>query len=185
LRTTVRTTVHAAESTAPAAAGALPQQLLNDGEVVILAVKPSVWFVLLSAWPAIAVATGVMALGYVALPMIETQITYSRPVLAMLCASAVLIQLFLSCCQWTGRLYVLTNVRVLRIRGVFRVDVFQCPLIKIRQATLTAVRLERLCGVGTIVFDAETASDEPCWLHIARPAEVNDKLQDALRRARK
>jgi len=175
------------KSAAQTAAGAkaLPQQLLNEGEVVILAVKPSVWFVLLSAWPAIAVAAIVMALGFAVLPTIEMQITYSRRVLTMLCASAVLIQLFISCCQWTGRLYVLTNVRVLRVRGVFRVDVFQCPLQKIRRATLTATRVERLCGVGTIVFDAETESEEPCWLHVARPSDVNDKVQEALRRARK
>jgi len=182
-----RGTVHAsAESATPAeSAGAALPQLLHEGEVVILAVKPSVWFVLLSAWPAIAVAAAVAVVGYVALPMIETQITYSRRVLTMLCASVVLIQLFISCCQWIGRLYVLTNVRVLRIRGVFRVDVFQCPLSKIRQATLTATRHERLCGVGTIHFDVETPTEEPCWLHVARPAEVNDTLQDALRRARK
>jgi len=72
---------------------------------------------------------------------------------------------------------------VLRIRGVFRVDVFQCPLQNIRRATLTAGGVERLCGMGTIVFDTDTDSEEPCWLHIARPADVNAKVQDALRRA--
>jgi len=174
-----------AKSAASAAGGeaALPQQLLHEGEVVILAIKPSIWFVFLSAWPAITVAAAVMVAGYVVMPMLDLGLDYPRRTLALLCAAAVLVQLFLSSCQWTGRLYVLTNVRVLRIRGVFTVDVFQCPLTKIRQATLDAARLDRFCGVGTIHFDTETSVEEPCWLHVAKPTDVNDKVQDALRRA--
>jgi len=181
-------TVHASAESATPAAGAkagVPQQLLNEGEVVILAIKPSVWFVILNAWPAIAVAAAVMALGYVFLPMFDLGLDYPRRTLAMLCVAAVLMQLFISSCQWTGRLYVLTNVRVLRVRGVFRVDVFQCPLRNVRQATLAGTRLERLCGVGTIVFDVETPTEEPCWFHVARPGEVNDMVQEALRKARR
>jgi len=32
--------------------------------------------------------------------------------------------------QWTARLYVLTDMRILRIAGVFNVSIFDCPLRK-------------------------------------------------------
>jgi len=161
---------------------AVPEQLLNEGEVVILALKPSIWFVVLNAWPAIVVATTVMALGYAFLPTVEPNV--APRLLVTLCLTAVLIQLLISCCQWTGRLYILTNVRVIRVRGVFRVDVFQCPLKKVQMAVLAAGRLERMVGVGSIMFQAEgNTAQEPGWLYISRPAEVNEMVQEALRRA--
>ena len=42
-----------AEPASPVAAAqeAIPQSLLEDGETIILAIKPSPWWVILNAWP--------------------------------------------------------------------------------------------------------------------------------------
>lgn len=174
----------AAKSAATAGAEAVvPEKLLNEGEVVILAVKPSPWFVLLYSWPTLAMAVLVVAAAYLAESLLAVDV---RPDLFLMAASAVAaVQVFIACCQWVGRLYVLTNIRVMRVRGVFKVDLFQCPLKKIENIVQSATVQERFFSVGSLFFQApECPKDEPGWIHLARPAEVYEVVRDAVARSR-
>ena len=87
--------------------------------------------------------------------------------------------------QWGARLYVLTNRRIMRVRGVLAVEVFQTPLTNVADATLEVAAHERVCKLGTIHFDIADPPDTVIpWHHIARPQETQKIIQDALRRAR-
>jgi hypothetical protein len=90
-----------------------------------------------------------------------------------------------ACFQWLGRVYVLTDKRVLRIRGVLRADVFQCPLRRITRTAVTATFGERMLALGSLFFEAgEVDAAQAGWICIARPQEVRRTVEEAIHRAR-
>lgn len=166
-----------AEPAAPAA------DLLQDGEVIILAIRPSGWFVLLISWPVLAAAACVAAIGYLAgrhLPAAVPQKT-----VLMVCLLIGVARLLAAGFQWASRLYVLTNRRVLRMRGGPRADMVQLALRDVVETRLSAWRAERLFGVATLVFElADGPAPGAWWVHIGRPSEVKRIVDDAIRQAR-
>ena len=52
--------------------------------------------------------------------------------------------------QWMGRLYILTDLRIVRLSGVFSLDIFDCPLRRVARTRLVRSMRERLTGTGTI-----------------------------------
>jgi hypothetical protein len=159
------------------------QQLLGEGELVLLTVKPSVWFILLTSVRTLAVlaltAVGGHYLGRV-IPM------GSGPqAVEMFCGFLAIVRLVAACCQWAGTLYVLTNRRVLRIRGAMKVAIIGCTLTEIRHtALLTTGLIERLGGVGTLFFQTDRGNlTGGEWLHISRPGEVLEMIDNAVNQA--
>ena len=83
--------------------------------------------------------------------------------------------------DWVSRLYVLTNRRVMSIRGAFSVELYECGLDRIQDTRLTLSPAERLARVGTVTF--QTASGDSgfgTWRIVARPLEVHEKLRDTI-----
>jgi len=170
---------HAASS--EALAGVVPAHLLDEGEIVILAIKPSLWYVLFDAARVLtALIVIILVTRYILAE--ELRPAWSR-VTYQLCAAAVLAQLTVSFFRWLSRLYVLTNRRIIRIRGVFNVDVFEASLARIQNTYLTLAIHERLVGLGSIQFlTAGTAGIEATWQNINRPLEVHEEIRRAIRR---
>lgn len=174
-----------AESANAAPAEAIvPERVLQDGEVILLAVKPSGWFVVLSSWPVLA-AAGLVALAtFTAGRAIGA--AGAAPAIYLFCLGAALLRLLAACFQWLVRVYVLTDKRIMRLRGVARVDVFQCPLRQVRRTELTASGGERLFGLGSLLFDVEDADPRgSAWENLSRPTEVREAVEEAIRRARR
>src|SRR5690242_13114767 len=92
----------------------LTRHLLRDGELVILILKPSIWFIPLSSLKFIAL----VLVGMLALRLFGDHVPH--PVVYFE-AGVFLIagRLMVAILQWTGRLYVLTDLRIARISGVF------------------------------------------------------------------
>ena len=165
------------------AAGMVPAHLLDGDEVVLLAIKPSLWFIPFSSfrWLA-AMGLIIAAAPYLArsVPAVEGQGRLIIQAAAVLAA----VRLLAAAMQWVSRLYVLTNRRLMRIRGVFNVDIFECPLTRIQNTFLRFGWHERLVGVGTIGFaTAGTASTEAYWHNVAHPLEVHERIRRAIQRA--
>src|SRR2546423_10939209 len=145
----------------PPAATSLAQlvsrQVLRDGELVILLLKPSLWYILLSALRFAAV---------VLLAMIATRVfdDYLPPLnkLAITEAGVFLIagRVMWAVMQWSSRLYVLTDMRIISIWGVFNASVFHCPPRKIARARLIFSARERLLRVGAVEI-LPPAADQP------------------------
>ena len=168
---------------AEAAAHLVPLDLLQDGEIVILAVKPSGWFVLVASLPVLGAAAVVAAVAYVLSvyhPPLHERVIWSG------CAAAGLARMVVACCQWLGRTYVLTNRRIVCIRGLLRVQWLAVGLSELREALLAPSIPERLVGAGSIYCLA--ASESPAamaWQTVARPAEVHEIILDAIGRSRR
>ena len=74
--------------------------------------------------------------------------------------------------------------RIMRLRGVFKVDLLSCPLIRIRRTRVTVSGPERVTNLGTILFEADNVADaDPHWYQIARVDDVHSRIRRAIERA--
>ncbi len=161
----------------------VPARLLDGGEVVILAIKPSGWFCLLASLPVLLTAVAFTAVAYLAGRL------WPRPLqpgaIALFWAAVSLVRLIVAWAQWMARLYVLTNRRVLRVSGAFREVVHHCPLRHIARAETSVSPAERLLGVGSLSFESShPAARQAHWAHVNHPAEVQQVVNEAISRAR-
>ncbi len=162
----------------------VPAHLLNGGEVVHFAIKPSPWFVLIVSlrWLALAAVIAVLS-GMDVVPYAYRWYFYQ---LAAVVAGARLAWGIL---EWVSRLYVLTDRRVMRLRGVFNVELFECGLDRLQNTYASFSVPERITRVGTITFQTAAAGGAgpggtASWRVISRPLEIHEKLRQAIRRTR-
>src|SRR5437764_4770459 len=119
--------VSAAPATLPVvipATSVLAGQVLRDGEVVVFMIKPSLFFVILNSlgW------LGALTIATISASASDVHHTHVYVEAAMFAGAARLTWALLN---WMGRLYVLTDQRVLRVTGVFAMDIFECPLRRV------------------------------------------------------
>ncbi len=158
------------------------EALLGEGEVILLAIKPSRWFVVLVSWPVLVAAVGAV-FAAVATERI-TSIDLPGQTIGSVCLVGVALRLFVACAQWVGRLYILTSRRVLTIRGVLRVSLSDLPLKLIEGTAPMSTTGERVLGVGSLAFEQERGvAPDTTWLHLSRAAEVRQAVDDAIRRS--
>lgn len=163
----------------------LPAELLQPGELIILLLKPSPWFILLVPARFIAVVL-LCAFLIVLLDRRGIDIGVGRSDLIIATLAIIGGRLFWQMLDWLSHVYVLTDQRVIRVFGVLNVQVFECPLSKIQQTDLILPFTQRLFWLGSIGFaTAGTAAHEAYWLMIARPLEVHQKVVETLRRYRR
>jgi hypothetical protein len=163
----------------PSLAVLLAGHILRDGEVVLMILKPSLWYILFSAMRlSAAVLIGIIA-AELWLPPQAAQ-WYAAAGMFLIAA-----RFMWSILNWMGRLYVLTDMRVLRLSGVFGVEVFDCPLRQVATTRLSYSFRERLWRLGSIEI---VPRDETCppgvWQTIRRPAEVHERVEAAVAKAK-
>jgi uncharacterized membrane protein YdbT with pleckstrin-like domain len=168
----------------PRLASLVPEQLLQPGELIILLLKPSIWSVVLDSLASlVAIAVG----AFVAVKLIEFDwITrMSRRDVMLIAVGLAGIRLTWQFLEWLSRTYVLTDRRVVRIKGFVRVQVFEAPLKQIQHTTTTFSVRERLLGLGTIHFaTAGTHVHEASWQMLAAPLDVHQTVVQTLNRYR-
>jgi len=171
----------AARPTAAQLAAMVPNGVIDGGEVVILLLKPSLWFIVLGPLRTLAALVAVTA-GLVALDTALTGGVYRRQI--VLAGSAALcLRLFWQFLEWLSRAYVLTDRRVIRVRGVLTVQVFECALGRVQHTEVVRILREQLVGLGTIAFTtAGTGRVEALWEMVNRPMSVQQEVVRAVRR---
>jgi hypothetical protein len=159
-------------------ASLLTRHLLREGEVILLVLKPSLWFILLSSLRVIAV-TLIVA---IAARLWMHANTHTCADITGFCIAA---RFLLAAVSWIGRLYVLTDQRVLRISGVLNVDICDCPLRKVARTRVLSSFCDKLLRLGSVEIIPQE-EERPCalWQTIAKPVEVNERLTAAIRRAK-
>lgn len=164
-------------------AAMLPAQLLQGGEIVILLLKPSLWYIILAAAGHLAaIAIAACAATWLARLGLLNVTTRDITAVALFIAAVRLLWQLL---EWLSRVYVLTDRRIVRVQGVVRVQVFECPLKKIQHTDAVFSLRERLFGLGTLMFStAGTAVPEAAWVMLAHPLDVHQKVVAAINRYR-
>jgi len=164
------------------AAALLPADLLHGDEIVILMLRPSVWYIPLSCLTSVAlIALFTFCMAYLArwqprLGLLDTHAFIGGFALGVL-------RLGWQALDWWCQVYVLTDRRIIRRMGVLRVSIFQTSLKSIQHTSVFTRVRERLAGLGTIGF-ATSGSDtfEAFWVMVARPYAVHKQVVKAIQR---
>jgi len=163
-------------------AAMIPAELLQPSEIIILLIKPSPWYILLSS-------LGVLALIAIACTILvllhgRGHLGFaSRNDFILAAVGVALTKLFWQFLDWLSRLYVLTDQRIIRVKGVVRVQVFETQLKNVQHTDTIFTFRERLFGLGTIAFATSgTATTEAAWLMVAQPLEVHRIVVQAIGR---
>ena len=162
------------------AADLLARQVLRDGEIILFICKPSRWVVALSSLRFIA---GVLII------LCALHLSRTPPAHLRYCVDAGLFaiscRMMWAVLNWMGRLYVLTNLRILRFAGMLHVDVADCPLRKVASTRVTRQLSERLLRLGTIeIHPRDEGRTATAWQMVGRPAEVREQIEAAIRKAK-
>ena len=163
-------------------AALLARHGLRDGELVILLLKPSLWFIPLS---------GLRFAAVVLLLVIATQVFDDKlpPLnrLAVWEAGLFFIagRFMWGLLQWTSRVYVLTDLRIVSISGVFSPQVFDCPLRRVARTRLIYSARERLLALGSIeIIPLEDEMPVGLWQTVAKPRLVHEQVVAAINKAK-
>ncbi|MBN1435974.1 MAG: PH domain-containing protein [Sedimentisphaerales bacterium] len=160
----------------------LPGDLLADDETVIFAIKPSLWTVLFLSFRVVVIAVVVIITAITASKLFDTE---GREIYIVEAAGTFAVaRVAFALLQWFSRTYVLTNRRVIRIRGVFTIDIFQCSLLHIQNTFLVMSFWQRILNLGNIALTtAGTGRVEAVWRHCKTPLKVHQQLLRAINRA--
>jgi len=163
----------------------LPAQVLQPDEIIVLLLKPSLWFVVLTAWRTLAVLTVLFLIGFLLDPLGQhTGLGRSELALAyvVLCAVRLVWQFM----EWLGHVYVLTDRRVITVRGFLRPTTFETQLLRIKDAHMVASKPELVFDLGTIGFTTDESSEHfvTRWRMVSRPGAVFDAVVRTLNRYR-
>lgn len=158
--------------------------LVPPGEVVVLARRASLWYVLLARleWLLAMAAVTVVAL-------VLGAHTWAGVSAVVVVASgalpAALVLLYLAL-DWMTRLYLLTDRRVIRVQGIVRQTTVDVALERIENMTLARSARERLLGLGTLWFASAAATiGEFGWSYMTEPAAVMQTVRETIERRRR
>lgn len=159
----------------------LASHILRDGELVLLILKPSLWFILLSSLRFIAVALILV----IAAKVFDPQLPGPNRGYAELGTTVIVGRLMWATLQWMGRLYILTDLRILSLSGVFNIEVFDCPLRKVARTRLVRGPQDRAVGVGSIeIIPTDESYPFGLWHTVARPKQVHAEIVATISRAK-
>jgi hypothetical protein len=156
-------------------------ELLGGDEIIQLSIKPSFWFIPIVSMNVLATAALLMVLLGLAnyWRIAEPSTTWFQVLIV-----GAALRLGIGTLQWASRLYVLTNRRVLRFKGVLNVSVVECRLSKVSRIEVLPTWYGRLLRLGTIRIHSEECQGPPClWRDVARPDEIREILVKAVRKA--
>ncbi len=154
--------------------------LLEPGEIIVGMWRPSLWFVPLRCARTVvvlALATVMAATGAA-----SAELAWSGAIVqcgALGIAGVVTA----TALDWGSRVYVLTDRRVLRRRGVLVPSLYACTLQRLRRIEVGGSVWQRLTGVGTLTFSArEEGPADAAWVMVARAAAVHELVLETKRR---
>lgn len=156
----------------------LPQGLVDGGEIIILAVKPSMWRPVFDSVP------WIMTLSFLALASMTWHL--ALPGLSVSTSAQVIfllgmLRLGLAVIAWIPSWYVLTNRRLIVIRGVRTPNITSCSLLEVRNTYLNATTIEKTAHLGTITYVTTDEAKAPhYWRTITDPETVHAEIRRAI-----
>jgi hypothetical protein len=160
----------------------LPSDLIAEDEEVVFAAKPSLWSIAFLSFRTVVVAGAISVLAMILGPILHLGLLSLY--IIEFCGLAAMLRVGFAFLQWVSRSYVLTNRRVIRIRGVFTIDIFQCSLGRLQNTFLILTLPQRFFNLGNIEFTtAGGVGIEAVWRHCRDPLKIHQQLIRAINRA--
>jgi hypothetical protein len=156
----------------------ITRHILRDGEIILLLLKPSSWSIVFASLPAVAIALIVT---------ISTRLWAPHHAHLGIEAGLMLVAIRAgwAVMNWAGKLYLLTDLRIVRIWGVFNPQIHDIPLRKVARTRKVSSFHERVCRVGSIEIIPESEQwPWSVWQTIAKPDQVHETVRRAVARAK-
>lgn len=159
----------------------LTSHILQDGEIVLLILKPSVWFVLISCLRFLATVL-IFIIGSI---LLDERLPYKSIVYVDVGIFLIAGRVMWSVLNWMGRVYVLTDRRIITLSGVFTIDIFDCPLRRVARTRIVYSTRERVLRLGSIqIIPSDEELPDGLWQMVARPLEVHESIVAAINRTK-
>lgn len=150
---------------------------LEPGETILLMVRPSPLFVPLG--PLVSILwIAVLSLFLAWLDRRLEWIPWRDSQVLLLGVMATSARLGWQAAEWSGRLYVLTDRRVVRRGGVGRVALRELPLGELAAPSVFRNTPERFVGAGTVLLERERGGGL-AWEWVADPDAVRQAVAEA------
>lgn len=158
-------------------AALLAGHVIQDGEIVQMILKPSRWFIVLNSLFFSGLVIAIFALLHVT----DWHLSEPRSTLQLI-VLLIAARMMWSALQWMGRYYILTNHRLIRLSGVFDVQIMSIPLRRVSGVRLYRTVSERLLNKGSLEI---TAQGHPAmvWQTFSRPKHIYECVRAAVLRS--
>lgn len=150
---------------------AFPPKLLNDGEEIVLDLRPHWWFFVGPAFWLLAaiVATVVVTTLWDDEP---NAVVYALLALVVL----MIVWLVLRLAKWATTQFVVTTERLIARQGVVAKKGIEIPLERINDITFNQNVRERLMGSGDLMIQSGGERGQQHFSNIRRPARVQNEI---------
>jgi hypothetical protein len=168
----------------PALVGAMvPAQILQEDEIVLILTKPSLFFIFYTSFPFLVVTA---LLAVLAAQVSFTLASITPSTIALVAVMAGVCRLIWALLVWTSHVYMLTNRRIVTIKGVVNVHMFQAYLRKLQKTEIYRPIGQRVFMTGTVGFSTAAAAGGPdsTWVMINRPLETHEQIVAAINKAK-
>ena len=154
--------------------------MLEPGEIIVATFRPSLLWIALRSARGVLIALAAAALGATASGW--AGLGWETPI-AQLGIAVAAARTAAAGAEWASRVYVLTDRRVLRRRGVLAPTVYSANLNALRRVELEQDRVDRLLRTGTVTFSTRTEGRwEAAWVMVPRAREVHELVEATRRR---
>lgn len=147
---------------------AFPRKLLNDGEEVVLDLRPH-WIYM--AEPTLAVL-GAIVVGIIALKVDVDAIKLIAGVLLLLCLAWFGIRY----AKWANTNFVVTNDRVIHRVGVIAKRGIEIPLERINTVFFNQTIFERVLGAGDLGIESAGERGSETFEDVRKPSIVQNEI---------
>ena len=146
-----------------------PRKLLNDGEEIVLDLRPHWWFLFKPTVLVVAVAAGTTFLATRDLP---------EPVLyvALAALAVSLVAFLVRYAQWATTNFVVTTDRIVSRKGVIAKTGIEIPLERINDITFNQTIFERLLGSGDLRIESGSGQGHQRFTDISKPSIVQNVI---------
>lgn len=160
---------------------AAPLELLDQSEIVEMTLRPSLWYLLTVSGRFVGLMVIVGAVSLMASGGTELL----PAVVGVTAIVAGVFRVLLAALQWASRVYILTNRRVMVIRGVWQLETHACRLSEIARVELEIDYVQRALRIGSLVILPYRRQNEALrWEDIAYASAVRDRLLRAIQKSR-
>jgi uncharacterized membrane protein YdbT with pleckstrin-like domain len=155
---------------------AFPKKYLNDGEEIILDLRPH-WFFLFGP--------GVALVGALALAIWVSQSIDSDWVLFPALGLAVVALLFflVRYAQWLTTDFVLTTDRLIYRKGVLSRQGREIPLERVNDVSFVQTLFQRILRAGDLLVESAGERGQSQYGHFSRPQDIQNEIHRAIEAA--
>lgn len=155
---------------------AFPRKLLNEGEDIVLDLRPHWWMLV----KPIAAAVTSLVLLFVVANTVDNDLPTYAALIAVLVATVWLLTRYL---VWITTNFVVTTDRLVYRAGVLAKSGREIPLERINDIAVTQRILERLIGAGDLLIESGGERGQQHFTDVRRPFKVQNVIYREMERA--